>query len=314
MAAEKLTHSFGICTARKTVESLNYEKHSLFIAASRVFNRVMLIDTRAVTYQFIRGLDQPIVKHNGEDISDLSFLNVRSTKKREASTAILVRALSKCGCEISDPIKRFSVGYASKLLTTVSRFSKHVGTTSLIGFSEENTLDMVSQIDLSMFPLIAKPISGKQGKGLVKLLDPDEAAQYTQNFFVMQEHPDIPILFQTYVKFVEEYRVMILDGEILGVVRKIAKDGKVQANAAQGGQFVKSNNEMLEDFVKENVSEQGLLGVDVAIDSEKQVHIIETNRAPQWKVFEQATRMDVAREIIMRVHQKALNSPPNPLV
>ena len=53
-----------------------------------------------------------------------------------------------------------------------------------------------------------------------------------------------------------------------------------------------------------NVKLEGILGVDVARDSEGKLHIIETNRAPLWREFERATKINVAWEIVHYARQK----------
>src|SRR5262249_40435635 len=54
------------------------------------------------------------------------------------------------------------------------------------------------------------------------------------------------------------------------------------------------------EFTLQHINHDGILGVDVAVNSEGKLRIIETNRAPSWQVFEQATGIDVAKTVIER--------------
>ena len=111
----------------------------------------------------------------------------------------------------------------------------------------------------------------------------------------------MPFLFQTLEHFVSEYRAMVMNGHVLGIVQKMRAEGVVTANAAQGGIFTKVEAPLVESFVRQHVSHEGLLGVDIAIDDEGDFHIIETNRAPMWEAFEAATGVKVAEEVIERL-------------
>ncbi len=79
---------------------------------------------------------------------------------------------------------------------------------------------------------------------------------------------------------------------------KKSQDGSYVLNAAQGGSFKVIEDEEIVSFVEKNVSSEGILGVDVAMDTNESAHIIEANRAPLWSEFEQATGLNVAKRII----------------
>jgi RimK-like ATP-grasp domain len=305
MKGDVMVRSFGICTQYKNIESLNYEKRTLVEEAKKFFDIVVLINTRRVTYQFIRGQPKPILFHDNQYISDLCSLHVRSTVHRETSTSLLVHALNLCGCDIFDPIDRFSVGYASKLLSTVERFQQGVGSNSFFAFECESSLYLLEEVHKkNLFPLIAKPIAGQQGKGLQVLPDLDLANSYACNFFRSRNNQDEPLFLQTYESFVEEYRVLIVDGEVLGMVRKIPKEGILAANAAQGAKFIKANNFDLINFLLPRIKTKGVLGIDVAVNLSGDFHILEMNWAPSWRVFEEVTDINVSQFIVQHSFER----------
>ncbi|KPA14990.1 ATP-grasp fold, RimK-type domain protein [Candidatus Magnetomorum sp. HK-1] len=291
--------TLGICTKFQNFSIMNFEKQALYTEAKEQFDEVLLIDTRSVSYQFIRGHQNPIIIYMKRNISDLSILHVRSTKNREASTAILVHSLSLCGCKIFDPLERFSIGYASKLLTELGRFKKGIGIDSFIAFNIENTLELLQNLEsLNAYPLIAKPIAGRLGFGIERLSNYKKAKQFAETFFSRIENVDIPIFIQRFKDFRREFRVLVINGESLAVVQKEHPTKGITVNAAQGAVFKSVNRPDIAKFTIENTSKEGILGVDVAEDSGGELYIIEANRAPLWRNFELATGINVAQYLI----------------
>lgn len=194
--------SIGICTRARSVKDLNYEKHQLYQEAKKVYDIVLLIDPIDVIYQFIRGEIKPRITLNGIDLSSLNALIIRSTRSREISIALLTRSLSLCGCKILDPISRFAIGRSSKLLTTVKRFEKGIGSNTFVAFNYQSALDLVNQLAKEQhFPLITKSMFGRQGKGIEVIRDTTHGIRYISLFFDYYGNGS-PLLLQTFVEFV----------------------------------------------------------------------------------------------------------------
>lgn len=296
--------TYGVVTANE-YEDLNYEKKCLFDTAKKYFDDVLLIDTHKVYYKFIRGNELPIIIYGKKDISNLSAINIRSTKNREASTALLAHSLNLCGCVLNDPVTRFSVGYASKLLSTSKRFKNKTGSSSFLAFDLESSKNLIKDIHKEkLFPLVAKPIGGSKGIGVVLIKNKKEANEYAEEFFEHRATDDTPIFLQTFVRFVKEYRIMVIDKKAVNIVRKIKPEDKITANAAQGGIFVKEENDAIIEFVTNNLTEEGIYGVDVAVDENGDFHIIEANRAPMWETFEETLVENIAEIIVQDALEK----------
>lgn len=296
---------FGLCTTYSNISQLTYEQYAISSEAQKEYDRVLLIDPRFVNYMFFREQATPILLYQHENIASLTSLMVRSTKNVEAAVAILVRSLKICGCDVFDPIERFSVGKASKLLTTISRFKSGLGTSTYISFTRTGAQDLLQRLTHEgRLPLLTKPITGKKGQGVELINDIEAGLACIEQYFGSEEYLPDPFYFQDYVDFQKEYRLLIMDGESLGIIEKVKAPGKIAANAAQGGTFIKVEAPDITPIVLQNVSQEGILGVDVAIDQNGHLHIIETNRAPQWDVFERTTGINVAKIIIQRAAQR----------
>ena len=301
--------TFGIVTIN-SYPNLNYEKQAIYDNAVQHFKQVLLIDPRKVSYQFIRGAKKPIIRYLGENLANLSALHIRGSSKMSNSTSILAHSLDYCGCVINDPIYKFKTKSGSKLLATVGQYEDHTGSSSFIAFDLESTLKLITSIEAKkLFPIIVKPINGRQGNGIFLLKTAAEMLAYTNNFFEERTDADTPIFFQTYVAFVKEYRIFVIDKKIIGLVVKLKQKGQIVANAAKGATFIpiETPQQVIVEFILDNVSD-GIYGVDVAIDTGGGIHLIGANMSPNWKAFQQATGIDVAAVIIQdtlrKIHDK----------
>ena len=113
------------------------------------------------------------------------------------------------------------------------------------------------------------------------------------------------MLVQRLMNFDHEYRVLMLHRKCIGVVEKIMNPGSIVANAAQGSEFITADVPEVVEFVKNNCAKSGFMGVDVAIDSSGEMHVIEENRAPNWNHIQQALNTEIAPIIMERVYRKA---------
>jgi glutathione synthase/RimK-type ligase-like ATP-grasp enzyme len=295
----------GICSSDIWVTNLefpkidDYEIIKLYQEGIKVYDKVVVFNPAQVSYKFIRESDKPIFSVGKQNLTNLTTMIVRRVRGREQSSAILVYSLGAWGCDIIDPMERFQGSSPSKLLTTFERHQKGVGINSYIASCIESAVPLIQELaQTKKFPLIVKPIDGRQGEGIELLKNSSMAIEYTHSFFDRNKNNDLPILLQEFVELQTEYRVLLVNGKSLGVAQKKAQLGHLAANSAQGGTFVATDVPDVVDFAIKNVQKQGILGVDVAQDSEGRLYIIEANYSPRWGAFERATQVNVAQEII----------------
>jgi glutathione synthase/RimK-type ligase-like ATP-grasp enzyme len=292
---------------------LNYEQRALYEEGLARYDAVRLIDPRDAVHAFVREAARPAIVHRGEDISSLTTLIVRSTGGREAATAVLVRSLALCGCDVFDPIDRFAVGKPTKLLTTISRFQSGSGTSTYLAFSRTGAIDLLRRLGMDgRFPLVAKPASGRKGRGVHVVGDIASGTALVAEHFGYGEYTDEPFFLQDRIVFRAEYRILVVDGKALGVAEKVRPEDGIAANAALGTPFVAVDAPEIVDATLPMVTREGIVGVDVAVDTAGQVHVIEANRAPEWQAFEQATGLNVARLLIDRAVQRRVSPASDP--
>jgi len=295
--------------ASGAAKPLNHETLSLMEEARAFFDNVIPIDPACVTFQFERGHKRPrVIINDTTDISSLSCLLVRGTTGYNNSIALLAHTLYNLGCVLVDPLERFTLTGPSKLLTTLRRHTLSVGTSSYLAFTAAQARYLIQKLaEVYAFPLLAKPIDGRQGKDVVVFYSEADAQSYVTTFFEESDRSsEKPLFLQRYVDFVAEYRVMLVGGRCLGVVQKIPAKGQLVSNAAAGGVFSRVDNSLIEDFLAANVAHNAILGVDVGEDTAGEKHIIEENYAPLWRQFEEATDVNVAREIVRYARERCL--------
>ena len=297
-----ITSAFATGSKASMKKGYNYETARLIEAAQFYYDDFFYIDPVKISVDLVR--DHSLrVFYKGQDISGLSTLMIRSTKGIEIPTKALVNSLYHCGCDVVDPTSRFSGAKASKMMTTFHRHQSSVGSDSFIAFDLNGAERIIREADKSNgFPLILKPLHGKGGRKILKLIDSTEALNAITQHFI--DKPNEAVLLQSFEDIIKEYRVLMIHGHCLGVVEKMREDATVAANAAQGIIFQATNQPDIENYVKQHVSDLGLLGVDVAETRDNRYIIIEANRAPEWEAFDYAVGKNIAEDMIRIIATK----------
>lgn len=147
------------------------------------------------------------------------------------------------------------------------------------------------------FPFIQKPARGSKGKDVELISNESDLENRLTN---IEKN-----VYQNFIKNSGDYRIFVLGGKVLGVIKRIAKDGSFLNNISKGGTAIQITDR---DIVS-NLSHIGtvvafslnltLCGVDVIRDDVSgKYFFLEVNTVPQWKGFQEATGIDVAREVI----------------
>ena len=102
-----------------------------------------------------------------------------------------------------------------------------------------------------------------------------------------------------------DYRVIVVGGRAIGAEFRKGKDWK--SNVAQGAvpRRAKMDSEM-EEIATKATEVLGLeyAGIDIA-DTKEGYMILETNPTISWQGFKKATKIDVAKELVKHMVEKA---------
>jgi len=133
-------------------------------------------------------------------------------------------------------------------------------------------------------PVVVKPNSTTRGVGVTKVHDADSLSGVTDYLDLVHDYRatgDKSYLVQEYLPDAADYRVMVLDGEVVGAVRRSAPDGwkhNVHRGADAAGVELPAELRALAVDAAEAL-DIDFLGVDVLVSGERAV-VNETNARP----------------------------------
>jgi glutathione synthase/RimK-type ligase-like ATP-grasp enzyme len=290
-------------------DEMGYEIYRLLEEGKKLYHEVILINPAKLYFMFDQRRRIPAVMTENADLSKLSTLLIRKTNGYEEPVSLLAKTLYHNGCDLMDPLERFSGSPAGKLMESLKGYINQISPDTYIAFNREDALRIAVRLNSgSHFPLIGKPNRGSRGENVCLLRTLAEAVLYIDNFFSNEKYARSAILLQSFIKVEKEYRIMILDGRFLGMVEKIAASGQIARNAALGGQFIAAHDEEVAAFALRNTSRKGILGADVIRDAAGKLYLLEANRAPQWHSFERVTGINIASCIIERAWQRIFHT------
>jgi RimK family alpha-L-glutamate ligase len=284
----------------------DYEINALIEEGNNLYDEVLLINPLEVEYYFGNGSGCPDIRYNDRSLKSLTSLLVRNTRMNESAIALLANTLHFCGCDLIDPIKRFSGAPAGKLLQLVKGFGELTIPETIVIFNKQQGNNIINNREaILQFPMIAKPENGCQGKNVKMVRNIDELKNYISDFYSEKTNETTIVLLQKYVEVKDEYRVILIEGKSLGLCKKISGNNGIAANAALGGVFVQDDDKEIIDFSVKHASKHGILGIDIIRDQTGRLYFLESNRSPQWKEFQKATGINVAKAIVEFAYERA---------
>ena len=185
-------------------------------------------------------------------------------------------------------------------------------------FTYEKKEDLFADIknENLKFPFIQKPAKGSKGKDVELISNESDL----ENKLVNIEQN----VYQNFIKNSGDYRVFVLGGKVLGIIKRTAKDGGFLNNISKGGTATQiTDRDIISDLshigtVVAFSLDLTLCGVDVIRDDiSGKYFFLEVNTVPQWKGFQEATGIDVAREVIVfcqELHSRQSSSDTATLV
>ncbi len=147
-------------------------------------------------------------------------------------------------------------------------------------------------------PLIIKLLEGTQGLGVVLAETKTAAESVLEAFNGLQAR----VIVQEYVKEAKgaDIRVLIVDGQVVGAMKRQGKEGEFRSNLHRGGSatIIELSEEEENAAIKAaKALKLGVAGVDM-LQSERGPLILEVNSSPGLEGIQTATGKDIAKSII----------------
>jgi ribosomal protein S6--L-glutamate ligase len=145
--------------------------------------------------------------------------------------------------------------------------------------------------------VVVKPLFGAEGRGIVRVSDPDLAFRT----FRTLERIQAVLYLQQFVEHEGfDVRVMVLDGAILGAMKR-RSTGDFRTNVARSA--VGEPHELTDaeaDLARRAAAATGatFAGVDLLYDRAGRCYVLEVNAVPGWRAFTRVTDIDVADRVM----------------
>lgn len=271
-----------------------YSTKKLFEAAERKGHECVVLDHRKCYVGIKQG--KPSIHYNGQDVSDIDAIIPRIGASVTFYGSAIVRQFEVMNIVSANPSQAI-MRSRDKLRCMQILSGAGIGM-PITGFAR-NTRDVDDLIQMvGGAPLVIKLLEGTQGIGVVLAETKKAASSVIEAFFSLGNN----ILIQEYIKEARgtDIRALVIDGKVVGAMKRTAKDGEFRSNLHRGGSatLIKLSKEEKNTALRA-AKELGLTvcGVDM-LPSERGPLVLEVNSSPGLEGIERATKKDIGSKII----------------
>lgn len=160
--------------------------------------------------------------------------------------------------------------------------------------------------------VVVKPIFGAEGRGILRVSDPDLALR---TFRTLERLNSVLYLQRFVLHAGFDTRVLVLEGRILGGMRRShPHDFRTNVSRQAVAEPVELSPEQSAWALRAAAAVGTHLGgIDLLADREGRGYVIEVNGVPGWQAFSRVTGCDVATALIMSLEQRAGQPAAAPL-
>ena len=157
--------------------------------------------------------------------------------------------------------------------------------------------------------VVVKPLFGSEGRGIVRVSDPDlahrtfrtlmrlDAVLYIQRFIDHEGYSDV--------------RILVLDGQVVGGMRRRSPDDfRTNVARAAVAELHQPTAHEIELATRATIATGAFIaGVDLLYDRGGACYVIEVNAVPGWQAFTRVTNIDVAKILVGRLRPSLSLNP-----
>jgi ribosomal protein S6--L-glutamate ligase len=243
----------------------------------------------------------------GFEVGAMTVAVIRGSITRKDSWLDLVSILERANATLVNP--RTTINMCADKYRTALRLADYGLTqpmTKLIN-DPENANKIVDESGIK-FPLIMKTLRGSKGVGVLFVDSPKGLDSIVQ--LIHKQDEDADLLIQEYIKTEYDVRVHILGGKFLAAMKRPVIEGDFRSNVSQGSkpEKIKLTELEIEESLK---ASKAVGGYWTAVDfipsknrDKQPPFMLEVNSSPGTEGIEEATGMNIAKEVIEHFAKK----------
>ncbi len=284
-----------------------YSTRRLVDAAEKRGHDVLLLDHMQCVLVIEQG--RPHVYFNGREVKDVHAVIPRIGASATFYGSAVVRQFEMM--KIFTAVESQAlVRSRDKLrsLQILARAGIGIPKTGFAASPREKDIDLVIQ-HIGGAPCVVKLLEGTQGIGVLLAENKKAAKSVVEAFLKL----DANMLVQEFIKEAggADLRVFVVDGQIVGAMKRQAKEGEFRSNLHRGGsaKVIELSTEERATAIKAAKKlGLGIAGVDI-LQSSRGPLVMEVNSSPGLEGIEGATGIDIAGKIIEYVERNEFNKP-----
>ncbi|HEY9222004.1 MAG: 30S ribosomal protein S6--L-glutamate ligase [Lutibacter sp.] len=285
-----LSRNPNLYSTKRLVEAGKARNHEMLVVDHSKCDIIIEKKKPAIRYKHELLLDvDAVIPRIGASVTFFGTAVVRQFEMMKVFTAIESQALMRSRDKL-------------RSLQVLSRAGLGLPKTVFTNYSK-NVKDIIK--DVGGTPLVIKLLEGTQGLGVVLAENDNAAESVLEAFNGLQAR----VIAQEFIKEAggADIRVFIVDGVVVGAMKRQAKKGEFRSNLHRGGtaELIKlSIDEENAALKAARIMGLGIAGVDI-LQSDRGPLILEVNSSPGLEGIEGATGVDIAGKIIHYIERHA---------
>jgi len=284
-----------------------YSTKRLIEAAEMRGHEVVLLDHMKCVLVIEQG--RPHIYFNGKEVKDINAVIPRIGASATFYGSAVVRQFEMM--KIFTAVESQALVRSRDKLRSLQILARAgIGIPKTAFASSPKDKDLDNLIDsVGGAPCVVKLLEGTQGIGVILAENQKAAKSVLEAFMKLKAN----MLVQEFIKEAggADIRVFVVDGQIVGSMKRQAKEGEFRSNLHRGGsaQVIDLTPEERATAIKA-VKKLGLgiAGVDL-LQSSRGPLVMEVNSSPGLEGIEGATGVDIAGKIIEYVERNEFNKP-----
>lgn len=186
--------------------------------------------------------------------------------------------------------------YKSYQQSTIETRLPSINTISTFVAPSIKALEKIIAKNSLKFPFIAKPDHGSQGANII-LIKKSEDISSIKNIS--------SYVFQNFVQNDGDFRIYVIGGVAVEIVKRTSRPGSFLNNTSQGGTVARiedlDTREQLASLATHIAAafDLSICGIDLIYNQQtKQYHFLEVNTVAQWQGLQNVTNINIAKHII----------------